>query len=130
MLQNLHPHLVGVHGLFRWVALVLALAAIIIAYSGWSGRKPATPMLFQVGLLFVIAMDIELITGVLLYLGDVPILRSAFLGHCIVMALAVAFAHVGGALTRKSPTDVLKYRAPAVVWTISLLVMLAGIPRR
>jgi heme A synthase len=129
MLQNLHPHLVGVHDVFRWVVLVLAVAAIVIAFSGWSGRKPATPMLFQVGLLFVIAMDLELITGVLLYLGDVPILRSAFLAHGVVMVLAVACAHIGGALTHKGPTDALKYRAPAIVWTISILLMLAGISR-
>ena len=126
MLENLYPYLAAFHGLFRWVVLALALAAVIIAYSGWSGRKPVTPMLFQVGLLFVIAMDLELITGVLLYLGAVPILRSAFLGHGVVMALAVAFAHIGGALTRKGPTDALKYRAPAVVWTLALLVLLAG----
>jgi heme A synthase len=129
MLQNLHPHLVGVHDLFRWIVLVLAIAAIIVAFSGWSGRKPATPMLFRVGLLFVIAMDLELITGVLLYLGAVPILRSAFLAHGVVMVLAVSCAHIGAALTHKGPTDVLKYRAPAIVWTISLLLMLAGIPR-
>lgn len=127
MLQNLYPHIAGFHGLFRWVALVLAVAAIIIAYSGWSGRKPATPMLFRVGLLFVVAMDIELITGILLYLGAVPILRSAFLAHGVIMFLAVSCAHIGGALTRKGPSDVLKYRAPAIVWTISLLVMLAGV---
>lgn len=47
-------------------------------------------MLFGVGLLFVIAMDIELITGFLLYLGGVPILRSAFLAHGVVMFLAVS----------------------------------------
>ena len=127
MLQNLYPHLAGFHGLFRWVILVIALAAIIIAFSGWSGRKPATPILFRIGLLFVIAMDVELITGVLLYLGAVPILRSAFLAHGVIMFLAVACAHIGGGLTRKGPTDALKYRAPAIVWTISLLVLLAGV---
>lgn len=126
MLQNLYPSLAGFHGWFRLVTLVLGVVAIIIGYSGWSGRKPATPMLFRAGLLFVIAMDLELITGVLLYLGAVPILRSAFLPHGAIMFIAVACAHIGAALTRKSPTDALKYRVPAIVWTISLLAMLAG----
>ena len=129
MLHDLYPHFTGVHGLFRWILLVFALAAIITAFSGWSGRKPATPILFWLGLFFVLAMDLELITGVLLYLGASPALRSTFIGHGVIMFGAVLCAHVGGALTRKAPTDALKYRGPAIAWAISLLVMLAGIPR-
>lgn len=127
MLQNFYPHISAFHGMFRWFVLAFALFAIVLAFSGWSGRKPATPTLFRAGLLFALAMDLELITGVLAYLGAVPILRSAFLAHGVIMFLAVASAHIGGALTRKGPTDVLKYRAPAIVWTISLFLMFAGI---
>ena len=72
MLQNLYPHLAGFHGLFRWILLVIALAAIVLAFSGWSGRKPASPNLFRFGLLFVLAMDLELIIGLLLYFGASP----------------------------------------------------------
>jgi len=129
MLQNLYPHIAGFHGLFRWLLLLAALAGIIIAFSGWSGRKPVSPNLFRVGLVFVLAMDLELITGLLLYFGASPALRSAFIGHGVIMFIAVVLAHVGGALTRKAPTDVMKYRGPAIAWTLSLLVMLAGIPR-
>jgi hypothetical protein len=129
MLQNLYPQIAGFHSLFRWLLLVIALAAIVIAFSGWSGRKPASPNLFRLGLLFVLAMDLELITGFLLYFGASPDLRSAFIAHGVIMFLAVLCAHIGGALTRKAPTDVMKYRGPAIAWTISLLVMFAGIPR-
>ena len=115
--------------MFRWILLLAALAAIIIALSGWSGHKPATPILFRLGLLFVLAMDLELVTGVLLYFGASPNLQSTFIGHGVIMFIAVLCAHIGGALTRKAPTDTLKYRGPAIAWTISLLVMLAGIPR-
>lgn len=129
MLQDLYPHLAGFHGLFRWFLLAAALGAIVIAFSGWSGRKPASPNLFRLGLIFILAMDLELITGLLLYFGASPNLRSAFIAHGIIMLLAVLFAHIGGALARKAPTDVMKYRGPAIAWAISLLVMLAGILR-
>lgn len=129
MLQNLYPHLAAFHGLFLWFLLAAALGAIVIAFSGWSGRKPASPNLFRVGLLFVLAMDLELITGLLLYFGASPTLRSAFIAHGVIMFFAVLGAHIGGALTRKAPTDVMKYRGPAIAWTISLLVMLAGVLR-
>lgn len=129
MLENLYPHIAGFHGLFRWILLVVALAAIVIAFSGWAGRKPATPILFQLGLLFVLAMDLELITGLLLYLGASPALRSTFIGHGVIMFLAVLCAHIGGALTRKAPTDALKYRGSAIAWLISLILIFAAIPR-
>jgi hypothetical protein len=129
MLQDLYPHLAGFHGLFRWILLAAALAAIFVAFAGWRGTKPPGASLFRLGIIYVIAMDLELIVGVLLYFGASPNLRTAFIGHGVIMFIAVLLAHIGGALTRKAPTDALKYRAPAIVWTLSLLVMLAGVPR-
>jgi len=130
MLQNLYPHIAGFHGLFRWLLLLLALVAIVIAFSGWTGRKPAGPNLFRFGLAYVLAMDLELITGLLLYFGASPNLRGAFLAHGVLMFLAVLCAHVGGAMTRKALTDAMKYRASAIAWLISLLLIFAAIPRR
>jgi len=129
MLQNLYPHLQGFHGIFRWVVLFLALVAIVIAFSGWSGRKPAGANLFRFGLAYVLAMDLELITGLLLYFAASPNLRTAFIAHGVLMFLGVLFAHIGGALARKAPTDIMKYRGSAIAWVISLLLILAGVPR-
>lgn len=129
MLQNLYPHIAGFHGLFRWIVLAIAVSAIYVAFSGWRGTKPPGANLFRLGLIFVLAMDLELISGLLLYFGASPNLRSAFIAHGVIMFLAVLCAHVGGALTRKAPTDVMKHRGPAIAWAISLLIMFAGIPR-
>jgi hypothetical protein len=130
MLQNLYPHLLGFHGLFRWVVLVAAVVAIVVAFSGWSGTKPASTNLRRFSVIFVIAMDIELLIGLLLYFGASPALRAALATHTMLMVLAVICAHVGGALSRKGRTDQMKYRGAAIAYTISLLVMLAGIPWR
>ena len=75
-------------------------------------------------------MDIELLVGLLLYFGASAELRGAFLAHIAPMLLAVFFAHVGGAFSRKGRTDLMKYRGAAIAFTISLVVMLAGIPWR
>lgn len=129
MLQNLYPHIAGFHGLFRWIVLAAGVSAIYVAFSGWRGTKPPGANLFRLGLVFALAMDLELISGLLLYFGASPNLRSAFIAHGVVMFLAVLCAHIGGALTRKAPTDVMKHRGPAIAWTISLLIMLAGLLR-
>ena len=143
MLQNLYPHLLAFHGLFRWVVLAAALAAIFVALSGWSGTKPASTNLQWLSVIFVIAMDIEFLTGLVLYFVS-PITRAALANigeamkvyeprfftveHTALMFLAVICAHVGGALSRKGRTDLMKYRGAGIAYTISLLLMLSGIP--
>ena len=128
MLETLYPHISAFHGMFRWFVLGFALVAIVIAFSGWSGRK--SPYLFPFGLSYVLAMDVELISGLLLYFGAAPSLRSAFIGHGVVMFLAVLCAHIGGALTRKARSDTMKYRGAAIAWAISVALIFAAIPRR
>ena len=89
-------------------------------------------------------MDIELLVGLLLFFGASPVTRAALanLGeamkqqeprffaveHTTLMLLAVVCAHVGAALSRKGRTDLMKYRGAAVAYTLSLLLMLGGIP--
>jgi len=48
--------------------------------------------------------------------------------HTMLMFLAVICAHFGGALSRKGRTDLMRYRGAAIAYTISLLLMLSGIP--
>jgi len=40
----------------------------------------------------------------------------------------VILAHVGAAMSRKSKTDRMKYRGATIAYSISVLLMLAGIP--
>jgi hypothetical protein len=129
MLEDLYPHLSAFHGVFRWLVLVFALIAIVIALSGWSGHKPISRFLFPFGLAYALALDLELITGLLLYFGASPNLRGAFTLHGVVMFLAVLSAHIGGAATRKAPTDASKHRVSAIAWLISLFLIFAAIPR-
>ena len=144
MLQNLYPHLLGLHGILRWVVLAAAVAAIVVAASGWSGRKPVSAALFRFGIIFVAALDLEFLVGLILYFGASPITKMAFqnmaaamkdhemrffaVEHTFYMFLAVILAHVGGALSRKARTDLVKYRGAAICYSVSLLLMLAGIP--
>jgi hypothetical protein len=144
MLQNLYPFLLAFHGMLRWVVLAAAVAAIFVALSGWTGAKPAGTNLRRFSVIFVIAMDLQLLIGLFLYFGASPITRAALanLGeamknqesrffaveHTTLMLLAVICAHVGAALSRKGRTDLTKYRGAAIAYIISLLLVLGGIP--
>ena len=144
MLQNLYPHLVAFHSVLRWVVLLAALAAIFVALSGWSGEKAPGANLIRFSLIFVIAIDLEFLVGLVLYFGASPITRDALANfgeamksqqarffaveHTVLMLFAVICAHVGGALARKGRTNGMKYRGAAIAYTFSLLLMLSGIP--
>ncbi len=144
MLQNFYPHLLAFHGLLRWIVLAAALGAIVVAASGWSGRKSASPALLRTGILFVALMDLAFLLGLLLYFGASPLTKMAFqnmaaamkdhelrffsVEHTVYMLLAVVFAHVGAALARKGKTDLKKYRGATIAYCLSLLLILAGIP--
>ena len=144
MSQNLYPHLIAFHNVLRWVVLVAALIAIFVALSGWAGGKPTNQNLMRFSLIYVIAIDIEFLTGLLLYFGASPITRDALANmgeamksqqsrfftveHTVLMLLAVICAHVGGALARKGRTALMKYRGAAIAYVISLLLILSGIP--
>ena len=95
-------------------------------------------------LIYVIAIDIEFLTGPVLFFGASPITREALANmgeamksqqsrfftveHTVLMLLAVICAHVGGALVRKGRTQLMKYRGAAIAYVISLLLILSGIP--
>jgi hypothetical protein len=144
MLQSLYPHLLGLHGILRWVVLLAAIAAIVVAGSGWNGKKPASAMLLRFGIIFVAFMDLEFLLGLFLYFGASPLTKMAFqnmatamkdhelrfftVDHTAYMLLAVVCAHLGAALSRKAKTDLMKYRGATIAYCFSLLLMLAGIP--
>jgi hypothetical protein len=144
MLEHFYPHLLAFHGALRWLVLFAALAAIFVAFSGWSGARPPSINFRRSSIIFVVAMDVEFFIGLLLYFGASPITRSALANmsaamkiyeprffaveHTALMFLAVICAHAGGALSRKARTDLMKYRGAAIAYTISLLLMLSGIP--
>jgi hypothetical protein len=144
MLQDFYPRLLAFHGLLRWFVLAAAVAATVAAISGWKGPKPASGMLLRFGIIFVVAMDLEFLLGLLLYFGASPLPKMAFqnmaaamkdhelrffaVEHTTYMFFALILAHVGAALSRKGKTDLAKYRGAAICYSLSLLLMLAGIP--
>jgi hypothetical protein len=133
-----------VHSWLRWLILVAAIVALGRALSGRAGRKlwgTADERSLQI---FTISMDIQLLFGLILYVGISPITAVAFqnLGaamrdpslrffvveHAIGMIAAVALAHVGRARVRKAATADAKHRTALLFVALSLLAMLISIP--
>lgn len=136
--------LLTLHNLTRWAVLLLGVWALYRAYSGWFGRKSWTDVDRRSGVYFAAALGIQFILGALLYfvpnslanraLGDFsstvrdPQVRFFVLEHSVVMLVAVIVSNIGSAMARRAPTDLAKFRRAAIMFTITVVLVLVAIP--
>jgi len=139
----LYSILLPLHSIVRWLLFIAVVVAVARAFMGWFGKKAFTALDNKIGLAFTSLLDLQLLIGLILYVIS-PILQTAFqnfggamgntqmrffaVEHILMMVIAVVLAHVGRALSKKAPTDLLKHRRAAIWFGLALLVMLLAIP--
>jgi hypothetical protein len=126
------------------VVLIIAVIAVVRAYMGWLGKKDWTPTDRKVGMYVGMAMDTQLLLGLLLYIFFSPLTRTAFqdfgaamgvanlrffaFEHVLYMVLAVVFAHLGSILPRKVEAALSKHKRAALLFSLMLVLVLIGMP--
>jgi uncharacterized protein YacL len=142
--EKLMSVVLGTHNLLRWAILIAAAFALyrmvrgLIKKSTWGATDSKS------GLIFTIALDLQLLLGLILYFILSPMVKTFFaninaalqesslrywgLEHILMMFLAVVFGHLGSILAKKQVLDQKKYRMGALFFSIALLFLLAGIP--
>lgn len=129
-----HTIVLVVHGWARWIVVILAVYALVRAYSGWLGKRAWTPEDRRAGMLFTTAMDVQLLLGLILVAVDLvplggPGLERFFLfWHIPWMIVAVVLAHVGSAGSRKAANDASGHRLATLWFTVSVIAVLVAIP--
>lgn len=134
----------ALHNLLRWAVLALGLWAVLRAVLGWARASAWSPLDRKAGLFFTIALDIQILLGLLLYFAFSPLARAALadfgaamasvdlrffaLDHPLEMLAAVVLAHLGSALSRKASQDKARHRRAAIFYTLSLAAVLLAIP--
>lgn len=131
-----------IHSWVRWIALVSGFGATLAALMGRveSRDSPAD----RWGLFLIMALDVQLLLGLLLYLGLSPNMREILANfgaamkdpttrfwaveHITAMFGAVIVAHVGRVLARKARTPASKRRRLLVCYGLATILMLAGMP--
>jgi hypothetical protein len=97
-----------------------------------------------VGVFFTSAMDLQLLLGLLLYIFFSPLTTSAFrdfstamgndvmrfftVEHVFFMVLAIVFAHLGSAFSKRAEEPAKKHRTAALWFGLSLILLLLGMP--
>lgn len=142
-MSTLNLILQTLHNLTRWVVIILAVIALVRAFSGWLGKKTYTSADARSGSLYAGLFDLQLLLGVILFFTkgwfgvlaadmgaamSTASVRFFAVEHWLVMIVALIFAHVGVGAAKKAATDRLKFRRSALWFALSFLLMLAAIP--
>ena len=126
--------LTSFHSFWRYAVLIAAVIALVVAFGAWLGppsqRALLQPLVRRAGSLYIIALDLQAMIGIVLWLGKGWYAAPGFFRaeHPATMLLAVIAAHVGQVLAKKARPPVPAARAVALAVVISLVLVLVGIP--
>ncbi len=140
----MYPIILALHNIVRWIIVVTAILALVRAYRGWLKKADWNDADRRAGVFFTSAMDTQLLLGLLLYLFFSPITRAALsdigaamsdpgarffaFEHLFYMFLAVVFAHLGSAFSKKAAQPADRHRRAAIWYTLAVLAILLGMP--
>lgn len=132
------------HNLLRWVVLIAGVLAVIKAIAGWMGNRNWGSADRQLGLIFTISLDLQVLIGLLLYFVFSDITTSSFsnfgeamgnsgtrfflVEHSLLMIVALIFAHIGRSQSKKASPDVNKHKRAAIFFTVAIILILVAIP--
>jgi hypothetical protein len=140
----MYPVALSLHNVLRWLVLIGGVYALATILPGWNGARAWGATQSRAARIYVSLMHLQLVVGLLLYLGLSPLMRAVLdnfgaalkngqarffaVEHASGMIVAVVFATLGSALARRRPDDRGKYRAAGLWFTLSLLTLLLLIP--
>jgi hypothetical protein len=132
------------HNGLRWLVLLALLVSIVLALSGWFGKRDWNKSDKLSGLLLVIFMDLQFVIGMVLYAFVSPITKAAFndfgaamknadlrfyaVEHILIMIIALVLVHIGRAKSKKDIAPWKRHRTAAIFYLISLLLIIVAIP--
>ncbi len=134
--------LLVLHSWIRWGVIIAGVLAVLTLFSPkpQSGESSSD----RWGFWFIMALDLQFLLGILLYLFISPITTAMFsdfgaamrdpvarfwaVEHITMMLLAVVVAHVGRVLARKATSPASRRRRLLVCFVIALIAILAATP--
>lgn len=133
-----------IHDTLRWLLLIGLLITLTKYLAGWLGNKQWKRADNILGISVTLLMDLQLVTGLVLYFFLSPItqialsdfgaamknadLRFYAVEHLSLMLIAVVLVHFGRAKSKSAKTDEGKFKAGSIFFLIALMVIFAAIP--
>lgn len=139
----MHPAILATHSLVRWLVLAAGVYAVFRAWRGWMQRSTWTSSDGGAIKLYVNALSLQLLVGLVLY-GVSPLIRGAMadmgaamkdapvryfvVEHLVVMLIAIALGHIGAAKVRRATSDSAKFQTATIWMGLSLAAVAGFIP--
>ena len=123
--------IVTLHNIWRWVVLVVGLGAIALAVMSATGARPWDGVSDRMSFFFTLAMDIQILIGAVVWIGQQRWDGSdTFLSfiHPLLMLVAVALAHVGRARSDRADGSRTKGQQASIFFIASFIVIVVAIP--
>ena len=126
--------LATLHSFWRYIVLITAVIALVVAFGAWLGsssqRAMLQPVVRRTGSLYIMALDIQAVVGIILWIGKGWYAAPGFFRaeHPATMLLAVIAAHAAMVLARRQHLPTGAARAVAIGVAVSLVLVLVGIP--
>lgn len=140
----MYTGLLHLHNTLRWIILLAALITLLKYFIGWFSQKPWEKADNILGAVFTGLMDLQLLTGVVLYAFVSPVTQAAFqdfgaamknadlrfyaVEHAIMMLIAVALVHIGRVKTKRAAASKAKFANSLLFFGIAYIIILAAIP--
>lgn len=129
------------HNFMRWFIIVFALWTIVKSMSGMGGSKAFTKADKRPAMLLMITADIQLLLGLILYVGKgwftvltnggfmkLAAQRFWAMEHMFGMLIAIILIHIGYAAVKKDIPDASKFKKVFWFTLIAFIIILATIP--
>jgi len=140
----MYPSFLLLHSLFRWLVIGAGLRAVVKAVMGVTAGKKWEPSDDYAGRAFVMALDIQTLIGLVLYVFLSPYTMAAFsdmagtmrsaplrfivVEHGFGMLAALALAHVGRVRIRKTADLMARHRMALMFFGLALVILLISTP--
>ena len=130
------------HNILRWAVLLVGLYTITKSARGLMNKQDYTPNHNMAATLFVASVHLQILLGILLYVGrewaaNLPkigeimgntTLRFWTVEHAVGMILAAVIIQIGRTKSKKATETAKKHKTALIFFTIGLLIILAMIP--
>jgi hypothetical protein len=125
------------HSIWQYAILIFTGLVALKALIGWLGKQPYTALDDRLSLALTIALDLQFLLGLLLWLfGPINFrqlsvamgnegLRFYLLEHTVIYLIALVLAHIGRGRAKKASDGVSKHRISATFFLLAFLFILA-----
>lgn len=137
--MNLYPILIHMHSIFRWVALILIVMAIIDAVIMLKAKYKPVVKDSKWKLFAMIILHVQFIIGLILYFISPKVIFDAvsmknsmqrffLVEHIALMIIAIVLITVGHVKSKRAVDNIRKQKLVIVYYGIGLLLILLSIP--